>query len=456
MKYIPHDYQQIAIAHALKHKRCGLILDMGLGKTSVVLTVLHELKYGMEIRKPLIIGTKLIVEKTWTDERDKWDHTRKLTISRIVGTEAERIAALKVKADIYAISRDNIVWLVDHLGLKGFDFDMVVVDESSSFKNRASNRFEALIKVLPRVARTIIMTGTFIPNGLIDLWAQMFLLDFGVRLDKNIGGYRARYFRPDQRNEYGGVLSYKVVPGAEKSIYNKIGDICISMQAKDWLSLKPREDRIEAIILPEMAAYKEFKRTEVLKLEDTLISPATAAVMYNKLLQFSNGAVYDDEGNFHVVSTAKLDALSEKVENLNGKPVLIFYQFRSDLFRIQERFGKLVTVLKGGAEIDAWNAGKIPVLLAHPASASHGLNLQKGGNHVDWFGVPWSSELYLQGCARVDRQGQDEIVLNNHLLCEGTIDDLVKKRLEGKIITQDDLYRNIGIRPVNGKVRVIL
>jgi SNF2 family DNA or RNA helicase len=436
MRFKPHNYQQSAEKHAIDVPKCGLVLDMGLGKTVITLTVLDKLLCWMEIKKPLIIAPKLVTEQTWTAERDKWDHLRHLKISRIIGSQQERILALNTKADIYIVSRDNIAWLVAYCGHKKFPFDAMVLDEWSSFKSRTSNRFKAVVKVLGLMERVIALTGTPAPNGLMDLWAQLYLLDKGERLEKNIGGYRQRYFQTINIDQYN--KQYVLREGSEAYIYDKIKDICISMEAKDWLDLEPRIDQVQRMKLPNMKAYKDFEKEKFLELGEQVITPVNAPGLYNKLLQFCNGAVYDDDRNYHVVSDAKLDLLEENIEALNGKPVIVFYQFKSDIARIQARI-KNVVRLTSAKQIEDWNAGKIQILLAHAASTGHGLNLQHGGHHIIWFGLPWSLELYMQAVARLDRQGQKEAVINIHLITEGTVEEIVWKRLQTKGLTQQDL-----------------
>lgn len=454
MKYKPHEYQQIAYAHLMDNERAGLLLDMGLGKTSVTLTALKTLLHSYEIRKPLIVAPKLVTQITWTDEAKKWDHLKRLKISRIVGTPEERIAALNKKADIYIVSRDNIKWLVDYYGRK-WPYDMLVLDEWSSFKNRASQRFKALRKVLGKTDRFVGLTGTPLPNGYLDLWPQMYLLDKGERLGKTLGGYKDEFFKPGRRNGHI-VYEYKLKRGAAWEIQNLISDVCLSMRGADWLKLPEKQDVIRYFDLPEMEVYKKFEKDEVLKIRGKgwtfeqydnftmdgfeacdYIAPANSAGMYNKLLQFSNGAVYDSEGAYHIVSNAKLDLLCELIEEAAGKPVMVFYQFKSDVDRIKQRI-KGVRGLKTEKDTRDWNAGKIPVLLIHPASAAHGLNLQDGGNYIIWYGAPWSSELYKQAIARIFRQGLKHKLINLHLVAKNTVDEIVIERVGEKITVQDD------------------
>ena len=430
-----HTYQKAALSHLLNNPKCGLILDMGLGKTVTTLTGLKMLQLTGEIRRPLLVAPKLVTEQTWIAELKKWEHLTGLKISRIIGTESERLAALKVKADIYAVSRDNITWLVEHYKRK-WPFDALVIDESSSFKNRASKRFKSVQKVLGFFSRVILLTGTPAPNGLMDMWSQMYLLDKGERLGKTIGGYRQRYFQRIFKDGF--ISSYELWPEADKQIHAKISDICISMKAKDWLKLKPRLDVVVKLELDDYQGYKQFEKEKVLELGDAEITALNAGALYNKLLQYCNGAVYDEDRISHVVNKTKLEALSEEIEALQGKPVLVFYQFKSDLERILKNISGSVK-LTGTKEIDLWNKGKIPVLVAHAASTGHGLNLQAGGYNIIWFGLPWSLELYLQAVARIDRQGQTNSVLNKILITKGTVEEIVWKRLNKKEFTQDEL-----------------
>lgn len=419
---------------------------MGLGKTAVTLTATDKLLAWFEVKKPLIVAPKLVTEQTWSAEIEKWDHLRHLKLSRIIGTPAERIAAMNADADIYIVSRDNIAWLVSYYGRK-FPFDFLIIDEWSSFKSRTSNRFKAIKSIRGFLTRIVGLTGTPAPNGLMDLWAQLFILDAGARLETTIGGFRQRYFRTVNIDQY--TKQYELRPGSEAYIYDKIKDICISMEAKDWLDLEPRIDQVQRLKLPNMKAYKEFEREKILEIADQTITPVNAPGLYNKLLQFCNGAVYDDDKNYHVVSDAKLDLLEENIEALNGKPVIVFYQFKSDIARIQARI-KNVVRLTSAKQIDDWNAGKIQILLAHAASTGHGLNLQKGGHHIIWFGLPWSLELYMQAVARLDRQGQEEAVINIHLITEGTIEELVWKRLGIKGLTQQGLIDALKMYVIEG------
>jgi SNF2 family DNA or RNA helicase len=446
MLYTPHPYQAVAARFMRDNLACFLMLDMGLGKTVVSLSTIHRLRRCCDIGKVLVIAPRLVTEQTWTSEQQKWDHLKGLKISRVIGSADDRKAALAVDADVYAVSRDNVAWLIDHYGSR-FPFDWVIVDESSSFKNPSSKRFKALRKIRGMVHRFTLLSGTPAPNGLMDLWSQMFLLDGGERLERTIGGFRTRYFnRIRKGDEY--AIGYELKPGAKESIYRKIDDICLSMKAEDWLDIPERIDVVQHVELPNMLTYKRFEQEKILELlsltgEGVEISPPNVGVLYNKLLQFSNGAVYDDERTWHGVSDAKLDVLEENIEALNGKPVLVFYQFQSDIDRIMARIPG-VTRFVDGSQVDQWNAGEIPILLAHGASAAHGLNMQDGGNHVIWYGLPWSLEIYLQAIKRLHRQGQLQKVINRIIIAKGTVEEIVLARLVKKDFDQNELIGEMG------------
>lgn len=433
-----HLYQERAIGFMLDHPFCYCWLGMGLGKSVSTLTAIDTLQSWCEVSKPLIIAPRLVTEMTWLDEIQEWDFTSHLKLSRIIGTPAQRKRALTAEADIWIISRDNLAWLVDLLGTM-WPFDMVVLDESTSFKSHDSLRFKKMDKVMSYgiVHRMIQLTGTPAPNGLMDLWAPMYLLDRGARLGTTITGYRTRYF---SRNEY--EQRYELRPGGEQSIYEKISDLGISMREEDWLDLKPVENITRRIELPDMQAYRQFEEDAVLALENAEITAFNAASLYGKLLQYCNGAIYDENHQWHLVHDAKLDMLEEMIDTLNGNPVIVFYCFQSDLARIQERI-KNTRKMEGTKEKDDWNEGKIPVLLAHPASASHGLNMQKGGWNIIWYGIPSNLEHYQQAIKRLARQGQKNVVINNRLIAKGTLEEKVAVRLEDKIVTQDLLMEAV-------------
>lgn len=436
MEFKPHNYQKAAIKHVLNTDRAGVFLDMGMGKGVVTASAAVELLDGFEVAKVLIIGPKLVVEQMWPAELSKWAHLRHLKHSVVAGPEKHRKLALMKRADIYLVSRDNIRWLVEYVKPQNWDFDMVIIDESSSFKNSQSFRFKALRKVIHLCHRVVLLTGTPAPNSLEDLWAQLYLLDRGERLGQTLTRYRDAYFRK-KHNGFG----WEVRDGCSEHIHKRVGDICISMQAKDYLDLPKRIDITRKVKLARMDKYKEFVRDEVLKLEEGTggeITPLSAGALYSKLLQFCNGAVYDENKNTHEVDETKLMAIKEAVEELQGRPCLIFYQFQSDIPRLQKEIPG-ARRLEGPDTIVEWNAGKIPVLLLHAASAGHGLNMQHGGHHMFWFGLPWGLELYQQAVARLDRQGQTKPVVNVRFICEGTVEELVDARLGEKAMTQGEL-----------------
>lgn len=448
MKFIPHNYQRFAIQRILDSPDVGLFLDMGMGKTVCTLTAVADLLHDQfEVTRALVIAPLRVAEDTWSRESEKWDHTKYLRISKILGSEKERVAAIQADADIYVINRENVEWLVNHCG-KRWPFDMVVIDELSSFKSSKSQRFRALRKVRPLVKRMVGLTGTPAPNGLIDLWAQIYLLDRGERLGKTVTGYRERYFQPDRRNQ-NVIYSWKAKPEAEAAIYEKLSDICVSMQAKDWLDLPERLDRVVQIQLSPSVKekYRQLEKDLLLPFAGGDVVANTAAVLSNKLLQMANGAVYDENGTVRELHDAKLKALDDVIEAANGKPVLVFYAYQHDLVRLKEHLKHLKPrTLDTAEDIREWNEGKIPVLMAHPASAGHGLNLQAGGNIIVWFGLTWSLELYQQANARLHRQGQENSVIVHHLVAEGTVDEDVMKALSNKAVGQDSLLAAVKAR----------
>lgn len=447
-----HNYQRYSVDFIQTHPAAGLLLDMGLGKTVSTLTAINRLMYeDLEISKVLVIAPKRVAEDTWVKEVDKWDHLKHIRISRVLGTERQRKDALRADADIYVINRENVCWLVAYYH-GTLPFDMLVIDELSSFKSPKAQRFKALRLVRPQFSRVVGLTGTPAPNGLIDIWSQIYLLDQGERLEKTITKYREKYFRPGRSNGQV-VFDYKILDGSEKAIYQKISDICVSMKAEDYLELPPRLDHITEVSLSGdiREQYEDFEKTEVLRLldqdEESPISAVNAAALSNKLLQFSNGAIYDADRNVHEIHDYKLEALEEIVEAANGEPVLIFYSFRHDIGRIKRKLKAYKPrELVDGKDIEDWNAGKIPVLLAHPAGAGHGLNLQKGGNIIVWYGLTWSLELYQQACARLHRQGQSKPVQIYHLLTKGTMDEDVMKAISGKADKQEALMQAVKAR----------
>ncbi|MBR6543127.1 MAG: DEAD/DEAH box helicase, partial [Anaerotignum sp.] len=389
-----------------------------------------------------------VAEDTWSRESAKWDHLQELKISKILGTPIQRRKALASDADIYVINRENVVWLTEELEKtrQEWFFDVVVIDELSSFKNPQAKRFKALRKYITKAKRVIGLTGTPAPNGLLDLWSQVYLLDSGERLGKTVTGYRDRYFVPDKRNQMM-VFSYKPKPEAEKAINEKIADICISMKAEDWLSLPEKMDILHPVRLSdkEMRDYEKFEREQYIEFMQGEVTALTSAALTGKLLQYSNGAMYLPEGGYAVVHDRKLDALEDVVESANGNPVLCFYEFRHDQERIMERFPD-ARILKNAKDIEDWNKGKVSLLLAHPAGAGHGLNLQDGGNIIVWFGLNWSLELYQQAVARLYRQGQLKPVMNIHLVTEGTRDELALKSLQNKKEVQDEILDYLNVK----------
>lgn len=442
MEYIPHKYQQIAEQQIYENEKCGLFLDMGLGKTVVTLTAIEDLIYNrFEISKVLVIAPLRVAEDTWSRECQKWDHLKHLRISKILGTPQQRRLALVQEADVYIINRENVVWLTDELSSSGngWFFDAVVIDELSSFKSSKTKRFRALKKYITRSSRVIGLTGTPAPNGLIDLWSQIYLLDGGERLGRTITGYRERYFKPNQRNQIT-VFNYKLKDGAERAIMNKISDICISMRAEDWLDMPERIDSVRTVKLTDRqkSEYDKFERDQYLQFIEGEVTATTAATLTNKLLQYANGAMYMSGGGYAETNDSKLDELEEILDTANGKPVLCFYSFKHDLERIKKRFN-FAKKLEGSEDIEKWNNGDIPLLLAHPAGAGHGLNLQAGGNIIVWYGLTWSLELYQQANARLYRQGQEHSVIIHHLLTENTVDERIYMSLQGKSEVQEDL-----------------
>ena len=444
MRYSPHEYQRYVIDYIKKNPVAAVFLDMGLGKTSITLTALNDLLFdSFDVHRVLVVAPLRVARNTWSAEIKKWEHLHDLQYSIVVGTEKERLSALEKRADIYIINRENVQWLVEKSGKK-FDYDMVVVDELSSFKNHEAKRFRAFMKVRPKVKRIVGLTGTPSSNGLMDLFAEFRLLDMGERLGRFIGAYRANFFRPDKMN--GPIVySYKPIPGAESMIYNRISDITISMKATDYLKMPELVSSRHEVQMDdaEKQKYEEFKKDLVLEIEDGEITAANAASLSGKLSQMANGAVYSDDLTVMQIHDRKLDALEDIIEAANGKPVLVAYWFKHDLTRITERLRKLnVTYQKLDSDesIRKWNTKELQVGLIHPASAGHGLNLQSGGSTMVWFGLTWSLELYQQTVARLWRQGQTEnTVVIQHIVTAGTIDERILKALEQKDSTQSAL-----------------
>lgn len=439
MNFSPHNYQSYAIDYIETHPVAAVLLDMGLGKTVISLTAIADLLFdSFEAHRILVVAPLRVARDTWPAEISKWQHLKHLTYAVAVGTVKERKAALSAGADITIINRENLGWLIDSSGYE-FDYDMVIIDELSSFKNHKSKRFQSLMKVRPKVKRIIGLTGTPSSNGLMDLWAEFKLLDFGERLGRFITHYRNNYFIPDKRN--GEIIySYKPMPYAEDAIYRKISDITISMKSTDHLQMPELISSQYEVQLSEdeEQRYAELKADFILELPEGEITVANAASLTGKLSQLANGAIYDDEGNIVEFHDRKLDALEDIIESANGKPLLVAYWFKHDLQRIKKRFD--VREIKTSKDIIDWNNGDIPVAVIHPASAGHGLNLQAGGSTLIWFGLTWSLELYQQTNARLWRQGQSSgTVIIEHIITKGTIDERILKALSLKEVSQNAL-----------------
>ena len=439
MNFSPHNYQAYAIDYIETHPVAAVLLDMGLGKTVISLTAIADLLFdSFEAHRVLVVAPLRVARDTWPAEINKWEHLKHLTYAVAVGTVKERKAALAANADITIINRENLGWLIDSSGFD-FNYDMVIIDELSSFKNHTSKRFQSLMKVRPKVKRIIGLTGTPSSNGLMDLWAEFKLLDFGERLGRFITHYRNNYFIPDKRN--GEIIySYKPMPYAEDAIYRKISDITISMKSTDHLQMPELITSQYEVQLSEdeKTRYEELKADFILELPEGEVTAANAASLTGKLSQLANGAIYDDEGNIVEFHDRKLDALEDIIESANGKPLLVAYWFKHDLQRIKKRFD--VREIKTSKDIIDWNNGNIPVAIIHPASAGHGLNLQAGGSTLVWFGLTWSLELYQQTNARLWRQGQTSgTVIIEHIITKGTIDERILKALSLKEVTQNAL-----------------
>ena len=439
MKYSPHNYQTYATDFIVGHPEAAVFLDMGLGKSVITLTALLDLCLDrFEIAKVLVIAPLRVARDTWTAELQKWDHLKCFTYATVIGSVSEREAALRKKAHIYLINRENVSWLIEESGFP-FDFDMIVIDELSSFKSYQAKRFRSLLRVRPTVKRVVGLTGTPAGNGLTDLWAEFRILDLGKRLGRFITHYRNRYFLPDKRNGMT-VYSYKPLPGAEDAIYRQISDITVSMKAVDHLDMPECifNDVTVSLSEEERQKYDTLRNDLILSLGEDEIDASNAASLSNKLSQMANGAVYGEDKTVHRIHDRKLDALEDLIEAANGKPVLVAYWYRHDLERIRTRF--CVREIRTSADISDWNAGKIPIAVIHPASAGHGLNLQAGGSTLIWFGLTWSLELYLQTNARLWRQGQTaKTVVIHRIVAEGTVDELMLKALDRKERSQNSL-----------------
>ena len=445
MRYNPHEYQNYATNFILEHPVAAVLLEMGLGKSVITLTAIYELMLNrFEVEKVLVIAPLRVARDTWPAEIEKWEHLKGLTYSVAIGTEAERIAALKRPAHLYLINRENVDWLITKSHLP-FDYDMVVIDELSSFKSYAAKRFKSLLKVRPRVKRMVGLTGTPSGNGLMDLWAEFRVLDMGQRLGRYITHYRNNFFVPDKRNQQM-IFSYKPKPGAEDAIYKLISDITISMKSADFLKMPECiiNEVPVALSEKEWSVYQALKEDMVVDLKTEEIDAVNAAALSGKLLQMANGAVYNEEKEVIRIHDRKLDALEDLIEGANGKPVLVAYWYNHDLQRIKQRFS--VREIKTSQDIKDWNNGEIPVAVIHPASAGHGLNIQFGGSTIIWFGLTWSLELYQQTNARLWRQGQNDTVVIHHIIAKDTIDEDVMVALRKKEKIQSALIDSVKAR----------
>ena len=450
MQYVAHEYQKYATSFIENNHISAILLDMGLGKTVITLTALLDLLFdSFEIRKVLIIAPLRVARDTWPNEIKKWDHLKMLKTSVVVGNLQTRLKALKTKADIYIINRENVSWLIEESGVK-FDYDMIVIDELSSFKNHKAKRFKSLLAVRPNSDRIVGLTGTPAGNGLMDLWAEFRLLDFGKRLGRFITHYRNMYFVPDKHNGEV-VFSYRPIAGAKEAIFDSISDITISMRAIDHIKMPELISNAYKVYLSphEMKQYQDFRKELVLSLEGKDISVANAAVLTGKLTQYANGAVYTESGETEIIHEKKLDALEDIIEAQNGNPLLVAYWYKQDLTRIQKRLEDLginYEILDSAESFKKWNNKELTVGLIHPASAGHGLNLQDGGNAICWFGLTWSLELYQQTNARLYRQGQKaETVVVTHIIAADTVDETILKVLEGKESMQNALFEAVKV-----------
>lgn len=461
MKFIPHDYQRYCITRILQDKKLLLLLDMGLGKTVITLTAVNDLRYNrFLIRRCLVIAPKKVAEDTWTREQEKWEHLRLLKVVPVLGDQKKRIRALASPGDVYVVNRENVPWLVDYYR-NDWPFDMVVIDELSSFKSHQAKRFKALKSIRKHMERMVGLTGTPAPNGLTDLWSQVYLFDGGERLGRTITEYRNNYFIPASRNATT-IFSYEPLPGADEAIREKLSDLCISLSAKDYLTLPDciRDVRYVQLDSRSQKAYDTMERQRILEMPDGVIDAGSAAVLGNKLLQIANGAVYVTqepagtetagmERSVQVVHDCKIEAFRELLEAAQGQHLLVFYNFQHDRDRLLTVLGKAgleVRSLTAVQDIADWNAGIVDILLAHPASAAYGLNLQDGGNHIVWFGLNWSLELYQQANARLARQGQKNTVFIHHLVVKGSVDEDIISALEKKDDCQKALLQGLKVR----------
>ena len=453
MEFKPHKYQEYCISRILDTDKVGLFLDMGLGKTVTTLTAIVKLKYEQfRVNKVLIIAPKKVAEGTWSQEKDKWEHTKFLRVSQVLGSARKRMMALDVAADLYIINRENVTWLVD-LYRNKWPFDMVVVDESSSFKSPKAKRFKSLASVSGKIKHLVELTGTPSPNGLADLWSQVYLLDGGQRLGAKYTGFRERYFDPTMYGPQGYAIQFKAKQGSDKAILDAISDICVSMKAEDYLELPDVVYDYIPVVLDAKSQklYNKMERDAILDLPDGELTATSAAALSNKLLQFANGACYNEFREVLPIHSCKLEALRELIEGLQGKPLLVFYNFIHDKNRILELLKSKFPNIKAVSElnpttIEQWNKGEIDILLTHPASSAYGLNLQAGGNHVCWFGLTWNYEQYVQANARLHRQGQREKVIVHHLVAQTTRDQDVIKALSKKEDVQNEVMESLKAR----------
>lgn len=458
MQFVPHNYQRVAIDRLVSSSRLALFQDMGLGKTVEVLTAIQELRMRWRVSRVLVVAPKKVAEATWTAEAERWDHTESMRVSRVLGTLKQRTIALNTPAELYVINRENVSWLVDFYR-NDWPFDGVVLDESSSFKNPQSKRFKAMKKVLDRIRWLVLLTGTPAPNGLEDLWAQIYLLDQGQRLGRTITSFRDAFFTQDKSYPGQQYRTYSPQPGADKRIEKAISDICVSMKAEDYLELPEYIEDVVPVELDAAAkkAYKKLEREALLQVDGATITAGTAAVLNGKLLQLCSGAVYDTGGQAVEIHTCKVEAFLEVVEQLGGQHALVFYWYRHEMERLFEAIrttGLRVRVYAGEEDERLWNSGEVDILLAHPASCGYGLNLQEGGHHMIWFGLPnWALEVYQQACKRLHRQGQKFPVVSHILVVKGGMDEAVVAALQAKGDTQEALMQALKARIEEVKAR---
>lgn len=457
MKFEPHSYQQYAIGRILSDPRVGLFLDMGLGKTVITLTAVNELRYNRwAVRRVLVVAPKKVAEATWTKEAKKWDHLQHLRIVPVLGPLKKRIQALETPGDVWVINRENVPWLVDYYR-NTWPFDMVILDESSSFKNPQSKRFRAMRLVLPKISRLVELTGTPAPNGMEDLWAQIYLLDNGQRLGRTISSYRDTFFQLDRAYPGQMYRTYSLRSGADRQIREAISDICVSMKAEDYIELPAFIENVVPVILDPGArkAYDRLEREMLLQVDDQTVTAGTAAVLNGKLLQLCSGAVYGETGDAMLVHDCKIEAFMEVIEQLHGEHALVFYWFKHGLDRLLQVLGNTglrVRVYSGAEDETAWNAGEVDVLLAHPASCAYGLNLQQGGHHEIWFEYPnWALELYQQANARLYRQGQQLPVILHLLVVQEGMDEAVVSALHSKGDMQEALMQALKAKITKAK-----